>query len=138
MGSAININDFHAAYGHANEVLLRDTATRMGITLVGELQPCSGCSQAKGLKKGVPSSTSTRSDKKLGRVFIDLSGPKPVPSLGGKNYTCLIRDDFTRMTWVYFLRNKSDATDAFKQFLADVRADGVPSVVEVVRSDGGR
>ena len=50
---------------------------------------------------------------------------------------CLIRDDFTRMTWVYFLRKKSNATEAFKHFLADVRADGVPSTVEIVRSDGG-
>ena len=133
----IDVNDFHVSYGHAHEALLRETAKRMGVKLSGTLKPCSGCSLGKGLRKGIPSSTSTRAVKKLGRVFVDVSGPKPIPSIGGNNYTCLIRDDFTRMTWVYFLRKKSDATEAFKQFLADVRADGVPSTVEVVRSDGG-
>lgn len=49
---------------------------------------------------------------------------------------CQIRVDFTRITWFY-LRNKIGATDAFKQFLADIRADGASSTVEVIRSDGG-
>lgn len=133
----IDVNDFHVSYGHAHENLLCETAKRMGIKLSRTLKPCSGCSLGKGLRKGIPSSTSTRAVKKLGRVFVDVSGPKPIPSIGGNIYTCLIRDDFTRMTWVYFLRRKSDATEAFKQFLADVRADGVPSTVEIVRSDGG-
>ena len=35
------------------------------------------------------------------------------------------------------MRHKSDAEEMFKQFLADTRADGVPSQVMIVRSDGG-
>ena len=36
-----------------------------------------------------------------------------------------------------FLRSKSDAGSAFRSFLASVRADGIPSLVEIVRSDNG-
>lgn len=36
------------------------------------------------------------------------------------------------MTWLHFLRHKSDATDIFKQFLAGIRADSVSSSVEAV------
>lgn len=43
----------------------------------------------------------------------------------------------TRMTWLYFIHAESDATEIFKNFLVDVRADGNPSVVKCVRSDGG-
>lgn len=50
---------------------------------------------------------------------------------------CLIRDDFTRMTWLYFLRHKSDVTYTLKLFLASIRADGGPSTVELVRSNDG-
>ena len=39
--------------------------------------------------------------------------------------------------WMYFLRNKSGAASAFRSFLASVRADGIPSLVEIVRSDHG-
>ena len=36
-----------------------------------------------------------------------------------------------------FMRHKSDAAEMFEQFLADTRADGVPSKVVIVRADGG-
>ncbi|CAB1112906.1 unnamed protein product [Ectocarpus sp. CCAP 1310/34] len=49
----------------------------------------------------------------------------------------IVKDDFTRRIWMYFLRNKSDAGSAFRTFLASVRANGVPSFVEIVRSDNG-
>ena len=38
---------------------------------------------------------------------------------------------------MYFQRNKSDAGSAFRSCIASVRADGVPSLVEIVRSDNG-
>ena len=48
-----------------------------------------------------------------------------------------MRGDFSRYTWVYFIRHKSDAAEMFKKFVADTRADGVPSQAVIVRSDGG-
>ena len=36
-----------------------------------------------------------------------------------------------------FLKHKSDSGDVFRKFLADARADRVPSKVEIVRSDNG-
>ena len=66
-----------------------------------------------------------------------LSGPKAVPSLSGKRYVMIVKDDFSRYSWLYFLERKSDAAESFRKFLADVRADGVPSRVETVRSDNG-
>ncbi|CAN0366564.1 unnamed protein product, partial [Laminaria digitata] len=136
--SAVDINVFHCLYGHSNELLLRETAKSLDVKLLGKLRPCAGCSMAKGYRKPIPSSTKTRASKKLGRLFIDLSGPKRTPSLLGKRYVMLVKDDYSRHAWVYFLKNKSDAADAFRKFLADVRADdGVPSKVEIVRSDNG-
>ena len=51
---------------------------------------------AKGLRKGINQSTHTREDKKLGKMFVDLSGPNVVESLGRKRYTLIVRDDFSR------------------------------------------
>ena len=64
----VDINRFHAAYAHANEVLLRVTAKSLNVTLTGELQPCYGCSLAKGLRKPIPSTSRIRATKKLERV----------------------------------------------------------------------
>ena len=63
---------------------------------------------------------------------MDLSGPKAIPSIPGKRYVVI-----PRYSWLYFLKHKSDAAESFRKFLADVRADGVPSRVEMVRSDNG-
>ena len=101
------------------------------------MHECTGCSMAKGFRKGIPHQTNSRSQVKLGRVFVDLGGRKSIASVGGKHYSMIVKDDYTRRTWIYFLRHKSDAAMAFKRFLADVRADGFPSEVQIVRSDNG-
>ena len=135
--TAVDINVFHCVHGHSNELLLRETVKSLGVELLGTLRPCTGCSMANGHRKPI-GSTKSRASYKLGRVFVDLSGPKRTPSLLGKRYIMLVKDDFSRCAWVYFLKHKSEAADAFRKFLTDVRADGVPSKVEIVRSNNGR
>ena len=92
---------------------------------------------SKAIRKGISHETERRSNKKLGRVFVDLGGRKDVASVGGRHYPMIVMDDFTRRAWMHFQINKSDAGSAFRSFLASVRADGIPSVVEIVRSDNG-
>jgi transposase InsO family protein len=41
-----------------------------------------------------------------------------VPSYGNKNNYMTLVDDYTRATWVYFLKQKSDAPAAIKDFVA--------------------
>ena len=77
---AIDIDDYNCAAGHSHEVLLRKTAEKQGIVLEGNPLECRGCSMAKGHHKGIKQPTHTRADKKLGRVVVDLSGPKVVES----------------------------------------------------------
>lgn len=101
------------------------SATRVLGVLVGE-----GREEAQ-------SKIDTRADKKLERVFVDLPGPKPVESRGGKRYTLLIRDECCSYTWVYFIWHKSEAVQSSEKLLVDARADRVPSEVPIVRSNNG-
>ena len=133
-----DINILHCTFGHTHEVLLKKTATQQGIAYSGEPYECRGCSMAKGLRKPIARSTHTRADKKLQRVFVDLSGLMAVQSIGGERYTLIVRDDCTRFTRVYFLRHKSDAASAFESFLAEVRADRTPSAAMAVLPESGR
>ena len=133
----VNINDYRCAARHSHETLLRKTAKQQRVVLEGKLLECEGCSMAKGLRRDIKQSTHTRADKKLGRVFVDFSGPKMVKSDGGKRFTLIVRDEFSRYTWVYFMRHKSYAAETFKQFISDTRADGVPLQLVTIRSDGG-
>ena len=97
----VNINDYHCAAGRSHETLLLKTAEKRGIVHEGKLLECKGCSMAKSLTRGIKLPTHTRAGKKLGRVLVDLNGPKVVKSHGGKRYALIVRDDCSRYSWVY-------------------------------------
>ena len=136
-GTPVDINAFHAAHAHAHEGALRKTAKQMGVTLKGKLHEWKGCSMAKGIRMPIPSKTHGRAAKRLFRVFVDLGGKKHVASMEGNKYPMIVRDDFSRHAWMYFVSHKHDAASAFEKFLADLRVEDTPSEVVIVRSDDG-
>ncbi|CAN0394375.1 unnamed protein product, partial [Scytosiphon promiscuus] len=130
----VDINVYHRSTSHTHHRLLAHSAKQRGVTLKkgGQLQPCVGCSAAKGYNSPVKMSIECRSDEKLDRVFVDLSGIKPVKSHGGNQYSMGFRDDNSRITWEYYLRSKDEAPIALEEWLTDVRSVGVP---KIIRSD---
>ena len=92
----MDVNESHNIYAHSHEGLLCTTAKRLGTELVGDMHACTGCSMSKAIRKGISHETKCRSDKKLGRVFVDLGGRKDVASVGVKHYPMIVKDDFTR------------------------------------------
>ena len=62
-----------------------------------------------------------RSTRVLGRIHSDTSGILP-PGIAGSRYFILFIDDFTRYTWVYFLKTKSanEVCQVFRHFRAMV------------------
>jgi hypothetical protein len=68
---------------------------------------------------------------------MDLMGPMQVESLGGKRYAFVVVDDFSRYTWVNFIRDKSDTFDIFKTLSTQVQREKNCGIVRI-RSDHGR
>jgi transposase InsO family protein len=60
-----------------------------------------------------------------------------VESLGGKRYAYVVVDDFTRFTWINFIKEKSDTFDIFKNLCYQLQREK-NSVIVRVRSDHGR
>ena len=134
----VDINDFYVAHALTHGGALRKTTKQMGITLEGKLHECKGCSMAEGIRVSISSKTNSRENKKRSRrVFVDLGGNKHLTSAGENKYPMIIRDYFLRYAWLYFIFHKSDATEAFKKFMADLRVEVIRSEVVVVRSDNG-
>lgn len=73
---AVNWNIFHVSVGLMSKELLSASAKSMGVTLTRHFHPCEGCLAAKGIRTPIPKTTETRSDKPLGRIYCDLTGPK--------------------------------------------------------------
>ena len=60
-----------------------------------------------------------------------------VLSLGKYVYYVSFIDDFSRNTWIYFLRKKSEVFDRFKEFKVLVE-NQIEKRIKVLRTDNGR
>jgi histone deacetylase 1/2 len=69
-------------------------------------------------------------------IHTDLWGPAPFDSYDGYRYYITFVDTFTKYTWIYFLKQKSDALQAFKQFLALVQ-NQFSCNIKALQSDWG-
>ena len=69
-------------------------------------------------------------------VHADVWGPCQNTSIGGCQYYITFIDNFTRMTWVYFMKHKSEALEKFIEFkqLAEKEFN---SYIKCLRSDSG-
>ena len=50
-------------------------------------------------------------------LHVNLFGPSAIESIGGNKYILVIVDDFSHFTWVFFLKQKSEATPRLKDFI---------------------
>ena len=70
-------------------------------------------------------------------LHVDLMEPTRTESLGGKRYIMVIADDFSRYTWVEFLRKKSEACERLEILCKKLQNEkGVP--IAKIRSDHGK
>jgi transposase InsO family protein len=60
-----------------------------------------------------------------------------VENVGGKRYAYVFVDDFTRFTWINFIKEKSDSFDIFRSLCNQIQREK-KSVIIRVRSDHGR
>jgi hypothetical protein len=74
--------------------------------------------------------------KPLELIHTDLCGPTRTKSTYGEHYFMLIIDDYTRLTWVYFLKEKSEAFEKFKTYKALVENE-TDLKIKCLRSDNG-
>lgn len=97
-------------------------------------QSYEGCLLGKHLRKIFPKEASTRAKKLLELVHSDICEPIKLNSLGKSNYFVLFIDDFSRKTWVYFLKQKLEVFKTFKKFKALVEKESRYSI-KALRSD---
>jgi hypothetical protein len=78
---------------------------------------CKGCALGKNVK-GSFISSDNRSKGILNIIHSDVCGQMTVPSLGNFVYYVLFIDDYSRKTWIYFLKAKDEVFKKFQDFKA--------------------
>jgi len=97
---------------------------------------CASCAKGKATQASFPASKSGHADKVLGLVHSDLWGPAPVQTITGTRYVITFTDDKSHWVWVAFLKCKSEAFTAFKEWLIFAEKQ-TGQQLYIFRSDNG-
>ncbi|GKB30073.1 integrase, catalytic region, zinc finger, CCHC-type containing protein, partial [Tanacetum coccineum] len=67
---------------------------------------------------------------------MDLCGPMRVQTINGKKYILVIVDDYSRFTWVKFLRSKDETPEVVIKFLKQIQV-GLNKTIRYIHTDNG-
>jgi hypothetical protein len=131
---------WHARFGHLHYGGLKELVMKGMVHGLPDMdytkQFCEGCMIGKQARASFPKKGEYRATRCLELVHTDLCGPITPDSFGGKKYFITFIDDYSRKTWVYFLKEKAEAFEAFKRFKAMVeKISGC--FIKALRSDRG-
>ncbi|GJY23633.1 retrovirus-related pol polyprotein from transposon TNT 1-94 [Tanacetum coccineum] len=67
---------------------------------------------------------------------MDLCGPMHVKSINGKKYILVIVDDYSRFTWVKFLRSKDETPEFIIKFMKKIQVRLNATVRNIITDNG--
>ena len=70
-------------------------------------------------------------------VHVDVCGPMRTIGLKGERYFLLFVDDFTRMTWMFLLKNKSETFSYFQTFKESTENECDMKIKCLISDNGG-
>ncbi|GKC61018.1 retrovirus-related pol polyprotein from transposon TNT 1-94 [Tanacetum coccineum] len=83
-------------------------------------KPCSLCEKEKHYRASFKTKQTSSIKKCLHLLYMDLFRPVTPRSINHEKYTLVIVDEYTRYTWVYFLKKKSQAPETIMSFIKRV------------------
>jgi histone deacetylase 1/2 len=109
---------WHSRLGHPTSSIVSRVISKNKLPCSSESSEsvCEACQKAKSHQLPYSRSTSV-SHYPLELIFSDVWGPAP-DSFGRKNYYVSFIDDFSKFTWIYLIRHRSEVFNIFHQFQA--------------------
>ncbi|GJR79293.1 retrovirus-related pol polyprotein from transposon TNT 1-94 [Tanacetum coccineum] len=126
----------HLNFGTINDLTKLDLVDGLPKFKYGKDHLCSACERGKSKKASHPPKLIPSDYSKLELLHMDLCGPMRVASVNGKKYILVIVDDFSRFTWVYFLRSKDETPEIIKKFIAQAQLNYKAKVCKIQTDNG--
>ncbi|KAI3493567.1 hypothetical protein L1887_40767 [Cichorium endivia] len=126
----------HLNFKDLNKLVAMDLVRGMPALKFDNDSLCSACEHGKQTKQRHPTVINPKITEPLSLLYVDLCGPSAVESIGKNKYILVIVDDYSRFTWVLFLRNKSDAAEEIMNFIRKMELM-LNKKVLTVQSDNG-
>ncbi|GJR50644.1 retrovirus-related pol polyprotein from transposon TNT 1-94 [Tanacetum coccineum] len=126
----------HLNFVTINELVKNDLVTGLPKFKYHKEHLCSSCEQGKSKASPYKPKPAPNSKQRLHFIHMDLCGLMRVKSINGKRYVLVIVDDYSRYTWVHFLRSKDKAPEEIKTFLKKIQVL-LKALVIIVRTKNG-
>jgi transposase InsO family protein len=98
---------------------------------------CSACQAGKQVTNTHPTKAFMSTSRPLELLHMDLFGPMTYASVGGNLYCLIVVDDYSRYTWVFFLKDKTEVASTFKKFAKKAQNE-FEVKIKKIRSDNGK
>ncbi|GKD80505.1 retrovirus-related pol polyprotein from transposon TNT 1-94, partial [Tanacetum coccineum] len=111
----------HLNFGTINDLARKDLVRGLPRLKFEKDHLCFACQLGKSKKhthKPKPKNTNL---EVLNTLHMDLCGPMRVQTINGKKYILVIVDDYSRFTWVKFLRSKDETPAVVIKFLKQIQ-----------------
>ncbi|GJX38972.1 retrovirus-related pol polyprotein from transposon TNT 1-94 [Tanacetum coccineum] len=99
-------------------------------------KPCSSCEKGKHHRASFKTKQTFSIKKCLHLLHMNLFGPVTPRSINHEKYTLVIVDEYSRYTWVYFLKKKSQAPETIMSFIKRVENQNDIKVKQLRTNNG--
>ncbi|GKD24093.1 putative ribonuclease H-like domain-containing protein [Tanacetum coccineum] len=118
-------NKWHSRLGHVNfknlKKLVKGNLVRdLPSNIFQNDHTCVACQKGKQHKASCKAKIVSFISQPIQLLHMDLFGPTSVRSLNHKTYCLVITDDFSRFSWVFFLRTKDETCGILKDFIRQI------------------
>ncbi|GJX13976.1 putative ribonuclease H-like domain-containing protein [Tanacetum coccineum] len=134
-------NKWHRRLGHVNfknlNKLVKGNLVRgLPSKIFQNDHTCVACQKGKQHKASCKAKLVSSISQPLQLLHMDLFGPTSVRSINHKTYCLVITDDFSRFSWVFFLRTKDETGGILKDFIRQIK-NQLNQKVKTIRCDNG-
>ncbi|GKD59837.1 retrovirus-related pol polyprotein from transposon TNT 1-94 [Tanacetum coccineum] len=126
----------HLNFDTINDLAKNDLVTGLLKFKYHKEHLCPSCEQGKRKRASHPPKPVPNCKQRLHLLHMDLCGPMRIASINGKRYVLVIVDDYSRYTWVHFLKSKDEAPEVIKTLLKRITVL-LQSPVIIIRTDNG-
>ncbi|XP_052627229.1 uncharacterized protein LOC128133738 [Lactuca sativa] len=110
----------HLNFGYINKLIGDDLVRGLPLLKLDNETLCAACEKGKLSRSTHKSISESSVSEPLELLHIDLCGPAKTQTIQGKKYILVVVDGFSRFTWVFFLRLKSEAPEEMINFIKQI------------------
>jgi hypothetical protein len=138
IAAKVSFSRWHSRLGHPSSAIVKQIISRNKLPLLGQASGslvCDAYQQAKSHQLPYTGSDS-KSSSPLELIFSDVWGPA-IESVRRYRYYVSFIDDFSKFTWIYLIKRKSDIFHKFQDFHAMVERQFNKKILAVQSDWGG-